>query len=466
MSARLAWAGIGSVAALALALAGALWWTWPEPPPTAPDPFVTLRDPEPPPRPKAPEGARNLVLVIGCTVRADQTTPYGGPPTTTPALMAMAERGARLGDLVTAAPWTRPASTALLTGHHAITVGMADPSPVQDELRLADDVTTLAEHLRDRGWHTVGSTTNPNLNELYGFRQGFDTWRQLARLWRQDGTKQPGSDAVRDALALLDADGVSQDRPFFLFLVLIDAHAPHDATPQELLAQADGGVPGQVVAYRATLRRFDDAVAQLVAGLEQRGFDASDTVVAVANDHGDGLGWPREAGRSHGRYLSPPAVGGVLVVTGPDIPAGTVVPGLASQVDVAPTLASLAGAPGMPTEGTDLSGAILAGTPTGEARVFSDTWFQDVDRAAVYTPDRACQHDFGDPDAPHFPTACFDRASDPAFAHPLPAGDALEELLQWRAERAGVPTVPARDDPEVRRQLRDLGYVDPDPDPG
>ncbi|MCA9489799.1 MAG: sulfatase-like hydrolase/transferase [Myxococcales bacterium] len=465
MSGRAVWLGAGVAGALAAGLGGLTWWWWPEPPPTVPDPFVTLRA-ESAPRPDAPAGARNLVLVVGCTVRADQTTPYGGPPTTTPTLMALAQRGARLEDLVTAAPWTRPASTAILTGHHAITVGMADSSPVQDELRLSDDVTTLAEHLRDHGWHTVGSTTNPNLNELYGFRQGFDTWRQLARLWRQDGTKQPGDDAVRDALALLDADGAGRDRPFFLFLVLIDAHAPHDATPKELLEQADGGVPGQVVAYRATLRRFDDAVGALVEGLEQRGFDASDTVIAVANDHGDGLGWPREAGRSHGRYLSAPAVGGVLVMTGPGIPAGEVVPGLASQVDVAPTLASLVGAPGMPTEGTDLSTAVLGGGATGEERVFADTWFQDVDRAAVYTAQLACQHDFGDPEAPHFPTACFDRATDAGHARPLPMGDALEELRRWRSERDGAPTLPADEDPEVLKQLRELGYVDPGPDPG
>ncbi len=425
--------------------------------PPTPDLFVTLRS-EPVARPEPPPGARDLVLVVGCTVRADQTTPYGGPPSTTPFLAELATSGARLADLVAAAPWTRPASTALLTGRHALSVGMADPAAEHDELRLPEEVVTLAEHLRSRGWRTIGLTTNPNLNDTFGFRQGFDAWRQLPRLWREEGTKVPGVWAVRDALALLDAER-EEDRPTFLLVVLVDAHAPHDATPAELRAHLDGGLPGQVVAYRAVLRRFDDAVRELATGLAERGLGPREAVLAVVNDHGDGLGWPAHHGRSHGRFLVPSAVGGVFVVRGPGVAPGTVVEGVASQIDVAPTLASLVGAPGMPGEGRDLSEVVRHGGRTGEDVVYTDTWFHEVDRAAAFTEERACQRSFsGDPD-PLFADGCFDRRADPSHAEPLPPDATMERLVRWRAEQAGAPRIPAEPDAEVVEQLRALGYV-------
>ena len=54
-------------------------------------------------------GAPNLVLVIGCTVRRDQTSVHGGTAAT-PFLQQLASEGGRFEDLVTAAPWTRAAS--------------------------------------------------------------------------------------------------------------------------------------------------------------------------------------------------------------------------------------------------------------------------------------------------------------------------------------------------------------------
>jgi arylsulfatase A-like enzyme len=449
-------AGVGLVG-----LALGLLWARPGPdlgPPRSA--LVTVSDPgERGPAPQAP----HLVLVIGCTVRRDQTSLHGGPAHATPFLAELARQGAHLDDLVTAAPWTRAAGTALLTGRHPLAVGMADPALGRDERSLPRELVTLAEHLRSQGYTTLGMTTNPNLGSFYGFEQGFDGYRQLARLWREDGTKLPGRRAVTELLALLDAH--PGGGPYYLQLVLIDAHAPHVADEADRTRFADPSVPDRVVAYRASLARMDRALASLDEGLRARGLGPDNTLLVFVNDHGDGLSWPEHHGASHGRFLAPSSVGGVLVARGPGIPAGHLVPGVASQLDVAPTLVSLLGLPPFPGGGHDLAPALRGEAPgTGRTRAFTDTWFKEVSRAAVYTDTTACQLDAGEPTGDGFAQGCFDRRADPQHVRPFRDEGLEEELGRWRQgqREEGERFSGEGKKPEegVREQLEALGYLD------
>lgn len=462
------------LAVLLLALPAALYVlpaTLTESPPEPRDPLVTRKTAEPS-RAIAPTGAPNLVLVIGCTVRRDQVSiPWRGQPTgsdATPFLASLAERGARLDDLVSAAPWTRAASAAILTGRHPISLGMIDEGKGFDHRALDESALLLAEHLHAHGYATLGMTTNPNLNDVYGLAQGFDAYRELARLWKEDGVKLPGTVAVDSALDLLD-DARPLRGPVYLQILLVDAHAPHTATADEIALVRQDGLPESVAAYRVALGRLDTAVRALHDGLAERGYDESNTVLAFVSDHGEGLSFPPHHGRSHGRYLAPSSVGSLLVATGPGLPPGHVVSGVASQIDLAPTLVSLLGLPPMPAEGQDLSLALRGGaSSTGERVVFSDTWFKEVSRSARYSDTVACQHDFiglsaGDkPDG--FVDGCFDRASDPDHTSPY-RDEALEaEIIAWRerhlAERPAQGAAERPPSEGIDRQLRALGYLD------
>jgi hypothetical protein len=98
--------------------------------------------PRPPPSdaPAAAGGPQpNVVLVIGCTVRRDQVTPYGGASVATPFLAALAAGGARFTDGHTASAWTRASAASLLTGRPFRELGMAEPGPGPNQrFRLAD----------------------------------------------------------------------------------------------------------------------------------------------------------------------------------------------------------------------------------------------------------------------------------------------------------------------------------------
>jgi arylsulfatase A-like enzyme len=426
----------------------------PSPDPTPPGPWLQTRL-GPPPTTAAPAGARPVVLIVGCTVRADQATPYGGPPGVTPFLAGLAAEGATFDDAIAAAPWTRPAATALLTGRHALSVGMADPASTPDARVLPASVGSLAEHLREHGWTTIGVSTNPNVHSRWGLDQGFVRWSEPVGTWTADGVKLPGTVAVAEVSSAL-ADAAGEDHPVFLLVVLVDAHSPFEADDADRAALADPTVPAEVVEYRAALRRFDARAGEVVAAARRA---LRDPVIAVVSDHGEGLSFPTHHGRAHGRFLAPSAVRELWIVAGPGVPAGVRVPGVASQLDVAPTLVALAGAPAFPAEGVDRTSTVRGGPPVAPQLALVDTWFQEVDRAAVYGPEVACQADFsGRPPSDGFVDGCFDRRADPthtlAFADPL-----ADEIVRFRAAReSAAPAPAAEDDPGVDAQLRALGY--------
>jgi hypothetical protein len=436
-----------------------------------PDPTVVLSDPAVGERPEAPADAHHLVMVIGCTLRRDQLSIYGGHPLITPTLDRLAAEGAVFDDAISAAPWTRAASAALLTGRHAVSVGMVEPGPNRNERVLPSEVLTFAEHLRDHGYSTVGFTANPNLNAVFGFHQGFDQYRQPEHLWRRNGLKVYSKHSVPRILSLVDG-ALEHARPLYLQVMWIDQHAPYTkATDKEREQLSGDGVPQHVAGYRAMVRRFDASIGALLEGLEARGLNANNTVVAVVNDHGEGLNWPAHHGKSHGRFLAPSAVGGVWVVRGPGVAAGGRVGGMASQVDVAPTLLDLAGVPGGLGVGMSHSAALAAGGASRTVRkaAYADTWFLDVDRAAMYTDSHACQRSFdidvvADSPDPFFQEGCFDRVADPQHEQPLRDLQREHALVGWRKARvrelrhAAVEERAA--DPDLDRQLEALGYLE------
>ncbi len=432
------------------------------------DRTVVIRGPETA-RPAAPTGAPHVVLVIGCTVRKDQVGTYGGMAGVTPFLDRLAAEGTVLEDVITAAPWTRAAAAAILTGRHAVSLGLVEPGSMRNERILSDDASTLAERMQAGGWTTIGFTANPNLNAVFGFDQGFDQYKQMPHLWREDGVKLSTRSALHGLLALVDE--APSERPVFLQVLLIDAHAPYVAHAEDAAPWREAGVPERVAAYRAGLHRFDGAVERLWEGLSARGWTREDTLFLVLNDHGEGLSFPPNQGKGHGRFLAPATVGGVWISWGREVAAGHRVQGIASQVDLVPTLVEFLDLPGAyDGPGQSLAAPVRgASARTGGAYAFTDTWFLDSDRAAVYTPAHACQRSFSGGRAAAFPDGCFDRIADPAHEAPAPDAELEAVLVDWRAarvlEQAATTSQIAPDDEARDRQLEALGYLEgPVPD--
>lgn len=309
---------------------------------------------------KRDEKRDNVVVVVIDTLRRDHLATYGYARQTAPFLDRLAREGAAL-EGVSPTSWTKPATASLFTGLHPLrhqAIGRLDALPAEAE--------TLAERLQGEGYQTLGVSANGWVSNEFGFAQGFD---QLLLL------DSKGSEAVnRRLFPLLDRLAP----PYFLYVHYVDPHAPYDprtawnggALPAALRAQGpvtidslDANAVRQRPAdfmnrvrdlYDGEIRGVDRELERLVGELERRGL-MKKTILVVTSDHGEEF---EDHGRmSHGLSLYEEVVRVPLVIHAPHRIAAGLRGGLASLVDVVPTLLDLLGHSG----GEDLDGANLAG---------------------------------------------------------------------------------------------------------
>lgn len=398
------------------------------------------------------EGCRpNIVLVIGCTVRRDFMGAYGSSSTATPWLDALAARGARFEDLVAVAPWTKPSVAAVVTGQHPAKLGLVEPGAGRNLRSLDPGTETLAGYLSGAGYSAIGVSANPNVSARFGFSVGFRSYESLSPVWEQGVVKVDGASVVAAAIEALDASPT--ERPAYLQIVLADAHAPRD----------ESGA-GPTRAYQDALGAMDEALAALEKRLKQRAWTPENTIWIFVGDHGEGLDSPVEHGPGHGRYLYPSVVSVPWVMAGPGIKAGVRVGGLASHVDVAPTVLGLLHHELADAAGEDWSG--LLREPEGQTSrqsAYSATWFLNTARAAVYTKDTVCQQDFGSGEQPEgrpaFNPGCYRRAGID-FGEAVEARGLMRRLERWWASQPQTEILsPGALDPNTDRHLRALGYL-------
>jgi len=437
-------------------------------------PEVLRHDAAPVARPEAPSGAPNVVFVMGCTVRRDQLTPYGGPANTTPFLAEFAAQGVRFEDAIATSSWTREASVGLLTGHHAATFDVPEPARGPSRRRLPAEATTLAESLASAGWTTLGITGNPNLNHEFGMGQGFDHYRDSVARGFALRNKIDGEEVVESAIEMLRGRTPEEAaRPFYLQVTLIDPHTPRAPLDAELEPFRAPGVPALVVEYRALLHRLDRALARLQSELADADLDPENTLWVFVADHGEGLSMPAHHRGGHGKSMYGSTVQIPWMVRGPGVPAGRTIPGLASGVDVTPTVLGLLGLPALTgVPGQDWSALVRGrGRRTTRKVAFALSMFHNANVASVWTAQRQCQRNYlplGTDDY-EVQDGCFDRQADPGFLTPVLDEAGVARLDRWRdlrlSEGAGRAPVQSEQAPDsqVQRQLEALGYVEPDP---
>lgn len=274
--------------------------------------------------------ARSILIVTLDTTRADRLGCYGRAAADTPAIDALAARGARFVRATTTAPITLPAHASLLTGSTPPHHGLRD-----NGIRALDaGVDTLAEAARDSGRRTAAFVSGFPLDSLFGLDQGFELYDDAL-----GGTAAPGPTRIEErrgdatvASARAWLATLAEDDAFFVWVHLFDAHEPYEA-PAEFAARHPGDP------YQAEVAFQDAALGALLAELERAG-RTQDTLVLVTADHGEGLGEHGED--THALLLHDATVRVPFVLSGPDVPAA-VVEAPVSLVDAAATLVELAG---------------------------------------------------------------------------------------------------------------------------
>ena len=343
----------------------------------------------------AAAAAPNLLLVIVDTLRDDVFRAVVDETEEGRSFRRALGPAVWFDDAVAAAPWTPPSVASILTGLYPQEHGFdrrqgADSSrPLH---RLAESVTTLAEHLRDRGYRTSAITTNPFLHPEAGIAQGFASFEAL-----QDGTaKLPlltvlrrlgvldtelyqGAERVRSRLGKQLDSLARGDRPFFLWLHLMDPHLPL-RRHRDLSPDPAAELPEIERLYRDEVRHAARELARVFELLERRGL-WHDTAVVLVSDHGEMMLSDRRFRRvqqrgfrrtGHGHALYRELVRVPLVIRPPGgLAADREVGVLASHVDLVPTVTDLLGVERLPLPAGRVSLAPWLGTEAGSAPVRS-----------------------------------------------------------------------------------------------
>jgi arylsulfatase len=326
----------------------------------------------------------NIVMILCDDLGYGDLGSYGSQ-IRTPNLDRMAAEGVRFTNFNSADPVCSPSRAALLTGRYPTRVGVPAVLNAQDQGGLNRDETTLADVLKARNYRTmcVGKWHLGRPAEYLPTRRGFDEYFGIP--YSNDMNPRVlmhNAEVIENPVALdtltprYTEQAVrflkeSKDAPFFLYLPHTYPHIPLAASAR-FRGKSPLGLYGDVV------EELDWSVGEILAALKQNGQEQN-TLVMFSSDNGPWYqGSPGKLrGRKNGTFE-----GGVrepFIARWPGrIPKGRVCQGLASMMDIFPTVTKLVGGelPAKPLDGIDMW-PLLSGQKTAierEALLYFDRW--------------------------------------------------------------------------------------------
>jgi len=404
--------------------------------------------PRPTPRP-------NLLLVTIDTLRPDHLHCYGYDQIQTPSIDSLASDGIRFEQAYTPIPITLPAHTVMLTGTYPMMSGMHDFSGNN----LNPEQATLATVLRARGYDTGAVIAAAVLDRRFGLNHGFDFYYDhfnFSRLAESnlDFMERPANEVVDQALKWL---AKPRQRPFFLWVHLYDPHHPyHPPAPFNETYKAN--------LYDGEIAFADTQLGRLLGYLKQRRI-YNQTVIALAGDHGEGLGEHGE--KTHGFFIYNTTLHVPLILkpsAGMKF-TNRVVKKDISLLDLMPTLLGVLNAAIPPkVQGKNLSAMVLRGSEMETSPLYSETYLPRIhfnwsELRGLSTGN----YHFIDAPQPEL----FDRTKDPGELHNLYAekdavGTEIRSQLTSTVRRFTAEHEMAQKstlDPQLADRLRSLGYT-------
>ncbi|MGH6918520.1 MAG: sulfatase-like hydrolase/transferase, partial [Geminicoccaceae bacterium] len=245
----------------------------------------------------SPESRFNVIVVLEDTLRADYLSSYGYGLETSPNKSAlMKEEGIQFDWAFSQATKTRPSVPALMTSLYPTATGVWHRSDA-----LSSRYLTLAEIMRAQGFVTGAFLQNGNAGPYAGLHQGYSELYDERTMGT--ATEEIVGPRVRSWLES------HRGQNFFLYLHVIDPHAPYDppapfdswnrelagaGTPVEWLEYKDADnqeptIEGRQRRYAGEIRHNDNLLPTLLQSLDQLGI-REDTLLIFLSDHGEYLG--------------------------------------------------------------------------------------------------------------------------------------------------------------------------------
>lgn len=384
----------------------------------------------------------SVVLISIDTLRADRLGAYGSKAGLTQNLDAFASRAVVFEEAYSQAPLTLPAHaslfTSLLPSHHG----------VRDNLGYTlNGRPTVAEAFKARGYRTLGAVSSFVLRKGTGIAQGFDEYDDAISTRTDAALGHQQRDGTITAQALADRIAATAG-PVFAFLHLYEPHTPYEPPAR---------YAGRASAYDGDVAYADEIVGAFLDRLRAMGrYD--DSIVAIAADHGEGLGDHGE--EEHGIFLYRESVHIPLLVRLPkDREAGKRISTTVRQTDIAQTLLDLAALP--PLKDADGETLVPLIEKAGPDRIaYSESFYGRLHMgwSELYAVSEGRNRYIRAPRAEFY-----DLSSDPFEKKNLIAerGPLAARMDAWVVERSaqGAFTQPGSIDAQARERLRSLGYL-------
>lgn len=349
------------------------------------------------PQPSAVRQSRGVLVIAIDALRADHVSGLGYDRPTTPALDRLAEQGISFADAWSASPDVLPAHVALLSGCDpglAHRPGLARGGPASDltDWLLPDGLPSLAQEFLAGGFETAGFADHPAVAPIRGVARGFQTFGG----YRQDAVDPDlelgfegvatrfvrwlnGRSATADWFAYLHVNDLERvwTRPggdprwetlyepraeLAQMPPVAEGEHAYFAIPRPRWARVPRSLGEYEVRYDGAIGQLDAKLGRLMEKLRRAGRLENTTVVVVGTfgvSFGEG-GLFLDTGALTAADLRVPLV----VRPGADLAMlrGARLEGVASLVDLAPTLLDLYGL-GVPAGMSGVSHAPRMRTP-------------------------------------------------------------------------------------------------------
>jgi arylsulfatase A-like enzyme len=450
---------------------------------------------------KRAEG-KNVIIVSIDALRPDHLSCYGYDRPTSPNIDNLARGGARFERAICQSPGSTASHASILTSLYPLTHGAWNVGA-----SLHEDINALQDHLGERGYVTAFFANNYFLQKRFGFGHGFHTFGNEGKVqqvraaplrsyplslgvvrfihaWRT----KPGEAndfTIDQALSWIDKN---RKRKFFLFLHVMDPHAPY-APPAEyrsaflrktydydikdgpkLRSRISSLSPEDkmqlVDLYDGDIAYADSKMGRLMERLRRWNLEEK-TVVVITADHAEVL--DEHGGLFNHGYLWDSCIRVPLIIHYPSaVPAGAVIDEIVESVDIVPTALGLIEEPGLPgAQGTDLTGLMNGEVDKAQGVAFTLGGITEGEGYSITTP----RWKLSWIDEDH--VELYDLLKDPEEtvnlidSEPDTAAALQRRLLTWVNESRKAAVVPRSEtvalerlDRETRDRLRTLGYVD------
>jgi arylsulfatase A-like enzyme/Flp pilus assembly protein TadD len=270
------------------------------------------------------DGGLNVLLVTLDTTRPDRLGAYGYKKARTPALDSLAAGGVRFAHAYCPVPMTLPSHCAILTG----TTPLYNKVHNNGTYYLNEDIVTLTERLREKGYRTGAFVSSFNVDSRFGVGKGFDVFDdrfgedEMIKTFRSE---RRAGETTAAFLRWLDG---KPDGPFFSWIHYYDPHMPYDPPPPFKEEFAD--------TYDGEIAYMDSCFAKVLARLREKGL-LERTLIVVAGDHGEALGEKGEV--DHGVFIYDVTMKVPLLFHAPrNLPRGRVVESRVRLIDIMPTV--------------------------------------------------------------------------------------------------------------------------------